>query len=223
MTREEASGDLISRQAVLNTLDRMDKALDTDRTVESYNELLTECYKDLPPVEQEPRKDEVILTNKEYRELVSNEYENGYAKGYREALEEDHPIEVEAAELQKAYNKGFEDCRQSILDMATTIQTDDYSGNEIIEVVDIDDVKALPPVKPQEPKWIPVSERLPIAGEYVGDVAKYYLVQNEYGDMLVARYTHSEYWEQIYQMKPIADEIVAWMPLPEPYKAESEG
>lgn len=70
-------------------------------------------------------------------------------------------------------------------------------------------------------KWIPVSERLPKAGEYVDDiddVAKYYLVQNEYGDMLVARYTHSEYWEQIYKMEPIADEIVAWMPLPKPYE-----
>ena len=72
-------------------------------------------------------------------------------------------------------------------------------------------------------KWIPCSERLPKADEYNGDVAKYYLVQNEYGDMLVARYTHSDYWEQIYQLKPIGDEIVAWMPLPEPYKAESEG
>ena len=70
--------------------------------------------------------------------------------------------------------------------------------------------------------WIPVNERLPKAGEYVGDVAKYYLVQNEYGDMLVARYTHSEHWEQIYQMKPIADEVVAWMPLPQPYKEEKE-
>lgn len=70
--------------------------------------------------------------------------------------------------------------------------------------------------------WISVSERLPEAGEYVGDVAKYYLVQNEYGDMFVARYTHSGYWEQIYQLKPYADEIVAWMPLPQPYKAESE-
>ena len=66
-------------------------------------------------------------------------------------------------------------------------------------------------------EWISVSERLPKPGEYVGDVAKYYLVQNEYGDMMVARYTHSEYWEQIYQMKPIADEVVAWMPLPKPY------
>ena len=40
--------DCISRQAVLNTLDKMDKALDADRTVENYKELLTECYKDLP-------------------------------------------------------------------------------------------------------------------------------------------------------------------------------
>lgn len=74
----------------------------------------------------------------------------------------------------------------------------------------------------QEPKWIPVSERLPKAGEYVGDVDKYYLVQNEYGDMMVARYTRNEYWEQIFRFQPISDEIVAWMPLPEPYKAESE-
>lgn len=72
----------------------------------------------------------------------------------------------------------------------------------------------------QTPQWTPVSEGLPKAGECVGNVIKYYLVQNEFGDMLVARYTHSGYWEQIYQYKPCADEIVAWMPLPEPYKEE---
>ena len=71
-------------------------------------------------------------------------------------------------------------------------------------------------------EWISVEDRLPKAGEYVGDVSKYYLVQNEYGDMLVARYTHSEYWEQMYQLKPISDEIVAWMPLPEPYKGKEQ-
>ena len=37
---------------------------------------------------EEPRKDEVILTKKEYGELVSSEFDNGYAKGYREALEQ---------------------------------------------------------------------------------------------------------------------------------------
>jgi len=40
----------ISRQAVLDTLNKMDKALDDDRSVESYKALLTECYKDLPSV-----------------------------------------------------------------------------------------------------------------------------------------------------------------------------
>ncbi len=90
----------------------------------------------------------------------------------------------------------------------------EYGDNKFADEI----IKALE----QEPKWIPVSERLPKAGEYIGDIPRYYLVQNEYGDMLVARYTHGEYWEQMYQLKPIGDEIVAWMPLPEPYKTESE-
>lgn len=76
-------------------------------------------------------------------------------------------------------------------------------------------------VQPKE-KWIPVSERLPKAGEYVGNVAKYYLVQNEYGDMIVAHYTHSGYWEQMYKLEPVSDKVVAWMPLPKSYKVESE-
>lgn len=42
--------DCIRRQAVLDTLDNMDKALDEDRTVENYKELLKECYKILTPV-----------------------------------------------------------------------------------------------------------------------------------------------------------------------------
>jgi hypothetical protein len=90
------------------------------------------------------------------------------------------------------------------------------------EKYSIDDVLNSLSLVTLTPKWIPCSERLPKADEYNGDVAKYYLVQNEYGDMLVARYTHGDYWEQIYQLEPIGDEIVAWMPLPEPYEAESE-
>ena len=42
--------DLISRQAVIDTLDRMDKVLDEDRTVEMYRDLLKECYTVLPSV-----------------------------------------------------------------------------------------------------------------------------------------------------------------------------
>lgn len=53
MTREELKEpceDAVNRQAVLNTLDNMDKALNEDRTVENYKELLKECYEVLPSV-----------------------------------------------------------------------------------------------------------------------------------------------------------------------------
>ena len=39
--------------------------------------------------EQEPRKDEVILTKEEYGKLVSSEFDNGYAQGYRDALDQE--------------------------------------------------------------------------------------------------------------------------------------
>lgn len=46
----ESCDDAISRRAVLDTLNKMDSVLDEDRTVETYKELLTACYKDLPSV-----------------------------------------------------------------------------------------------------------------------------------------------------------------------------
>lgn len=39
--------------------------------------------------------------------------------------------------------------RQAVLDLATTIETDDYSGNEILEVVEVEAIKNLPSVTPQ--------------------------------------------------------------------------
>jgi hypothetical protein len=65
------------------------------------------CDMAIEALKQEPREDEVILTKKEYRELVSSESDNGYAKGYREALEQKDSIldkikaEIEA--LPKTY------------------------------------------------------------------------------------------------------------------------
>ena len=53
----ETSDDAISRQAVLNTLENMDRALDEDRTVENYKELLRECYKVLPSVTPKPKSE----------------------------------------------------------------------------------------------------------------------------------------------------------------------
>lgn len=53
--RIEPCEDAVKREAVLNTLDTMDKALDENRTVEAYKELLKECYKALPPVTPKQR------------------------------------------------------------------------------------------------------------------------------------------------------------------------
>jgi hypothetical protein len=48
--KQQPCEDAISRQAVLNTLNRMDSVLDEGRTVETYKELLIACYKDLQSV-----------------------------------------------------------------------------------------------------------------------------------------------------------------------------
>ena len=49
-TKNDLGVDAVSKKAVLNTLERMDKALDEDRTIEAYKELLIACYHDLPSV-----------------------------------------------------------------------------------------------------------------------------------------------------------------------------
>lgn len=73
----------------------------------------------------------------------------------------------------------------------------------------------------EQTEWIPCSERLPKESEYVGNVCKYYLVQDEYGDMHVAHYKKIG-WIPMRSLKALGDEVVAWMPLPKPYKAEME-
>lgn len=73
----------------------------------------------------------------------------------------------------------------------------------------------------QRTKWISVSERLPKENEYIGDVCKYYLIQDEYGDMHVAHLSNVG-WFPMRSLKAIGDEIIAWQELPQPYNVESE-
>ena len=81
--------DCVSRQAVIE-ITAETGALETQARVKA-----------LPSVTpQEPRKDEVILTKEEYGELVSSEFDNGYAKGYREALEQEPILDKIRAEIQ---------------------------------------------------------------------------------------------------------------------------
>ena len=76
----------------------------------------------------------------------------------------------------------------------------------------VDRIKELAPVNPQ-PKtghWIPVSERLPKWGEEV-------LTIDNDENYEINHIMDDERNEWFYD-----NDIVAWMPLPEPYKAESE-
>ena len=63
-----------------------------------YEEAVNVAIKAL---EQEPRKDEVILTKEEYGELVSSEFDIGYTKGYTEALEQNDVLDKIRAEIEQ--------------------------------------------------------------------------------------------------------------------------
>lgn len=74
----------------------------------------------------------------------------------------------------------------------------------------------------KEKQWIPVTERLPEPNEIEENgCLRHYLTQNDYGDMMVCSWNGFK-WEQIYQLEPTDDEIIAWMPLPEPWKGEDD-
>lgn len=81
----------------------------------------------------------------------------------------------------------------------------------------LEKINELPSVTPQQTRWVPVSERLPEKhdcylvttkwkGSYSGDV---------YTETNMAVYREKlEEWDSV--------GVIAWMPLPEPYKVESE-
>ena len=83
-------------------------------------------------------------------------------------------------------------------------------------------IDKLPSVTPtrKKGKWISCDEKLPKPNELVDNVRKYYLIQDEYGDMCVARYTKKG-WHPIESLF-FLDDVVAWIPLPKEYKAELE-
>lgn len=112
-----------------------------------------------------------------------------------------------------------EDCisRQAVLDKKNLVELDD---GQSFYCINPKEVKTLPSVTPQHPRWIPVSERMPQKTDY-------YLIQYSRevcpDEMAVAFYSVEEAeldsnysWE----FKPIADckEVIAWQPLPELYE-----
>ena len=90
-------------------------------------------------------------------------------------------------------------------------------GAKIPEGFDADPaVKALKTL-PSAQQWIPVTERLPDSfGDYLVSVKSIGWNYEEYVVNDIAYWDSSEGFHK-------ADEVVAWMPLPEPYKEEDDG
>lgn len=85
-------------------------------------------------------------------------------------------------------------------------------------------IENMPSVIPQKSKWIPVSERLPNRKEYIANNGLFIVSDGNR--------TYAEYFDIYDSMKYFGEPtmsgfrvdrcVVAWMPLPEPYKEDKE-
>lgn len=106
-----------------------------------------------------------------------------------------------------------------LIDRQAAIDAIDYANEwEVIgtTVVDKDDVirqiNVLPTIEERKTgRWIPCSERLPENGHYYLWCSDMGHVQSDY------------YWNGFENGMKYGYNIVAWMPLPEPYKGEDGG
>ena len=77
----------------------------------------------------------------------------------------------------------------------------------------------------EEPQWIPCSERLPKDGRQVLVYARstHYALA-KYDEMREADGTYKKQWVTFDAWKPFytIKEVLAWMPLPEPWRGDAE-
>ena len=94
-------------------------------------------------------------------------------------------------------------------------------SDQLIKVSDaVDIIRNLPQVTPQEPRWIPVSEKLPTKEEYIANNGLFIVSDGNR--------TYAEYFDVYNSMKYFGEPtmngfrvdscVIAWMPLPKAYR-----
>lgn len=81
-----------------------------------------------------------------------------------------------------------------------------------------DAIEALTILSPAQPRWIPVTERLP---EEDSDILVTYVEKDE-KRIVPVNYGHGTWFDCIFDMALNPVGVLAWMPLPEPYKEEED-
>lgn len=137
---------------------------------------------------------------------IQHRWGRAYEAGVKDGLEQE--LCEDAVSRQTVKDTIFVECSGTKLDI-------DFAKLLLLQRA----IKALPPVTPQESRWIPVTERLP---EYNKEV----LTCSDGGFIEIQSLENScngAYWEDQEGDWSYSGEVTAWMPLPEPYEEESEG
>jgi hypothetical protein len=175
--------------------------------------LSVEQYAEAEKIIKELRQDTVSRESYEHEYFLRKEFDFKIAKLERTIEElqkqscEDCVSREAVVEFLRNHAKDFEDAR---------IRMAFKTASSLVE-----NANNIPPITPTQ-RWVPVSERLPRQNEYVGNVAKHYLIQDEFGDIQVAAYKNRG-WIPIHTIEALEYDVIAWMPLPASYQGESEG
>lgn len=110
--------------------------------------------------------------------------------------------------------------RKAVLSLAKDVI---LKGGAKHRCVDATEIKLLPSTQ-LEQRWIPCSERLP------KDFQRVLVTIVNYAGNKVVRVAEYYGWKGVFQIKENHEQwevgekgLLAWLPLPQPYKAESEG
>lgn len=139
-------------------------------------------------------------------------FEANFAKS-KEAREDLENI-IEALEQEPC-----EDCisRKEVFNQI--FYSTDNSGDVVLGSELRSRFERLPSVTPQEPRWIPVSERLPEDEQEI-------LFSTRTGRVHSGKYhddgSANPWYSHRDKCRAWNNVVTAWMPLPQPYKAESE-